>query len=76
MSKYSGYDTTNMISFNFTALEATRDNPPTIEQRLLEDSPRDPSSPRKGYEWNFKLKKITIPFYSCPGLSCTYLPSA
>lgn len=27
MGKYSEYDTTNTISFNFTALEATCDNP-------------------------------------------------
>lgn len=36
MSKYSEYDTTNMISFNFTALEATLDNP---GQRLLDAIP-------------------------------------
>lgn len=36
MCKYSEYDTTNMISFNFTALEVTLDNP---GQRLLDAIP-------------------------------------
>lgn len=34
MSKYCEYDTTNMISFNFTALEATSDNPGKLSSNV------------------------------------------
>lgn len=34
MGKYREYDTTDMISFNFTALEATPDNPSKLSSNV------------------------------------------